>query len=305
MARLRRIDLPFCLYHVLSRTNSGDIAFTSLGEMRKFLGYLAKYAEIFSFRIHAWCLMSNHFHLLLESTEQGKLSELMRRLLTAYTVYYNRRYQRHGHLFQGRFKSYVVDKTGYFLELSRYIHLNPARGEKPQDARTYAGSSFKYYISGEGPLYLYMEEIISRFTGGTEDYVSFVLEGLEDEAGKPPITRRRFIGDPDFAKRYMKRVQSYETQRLKREKLEGESKKRYRDLADAIVSDIAGDYGLSVEQIKMGIKSRGLVGKVRKLCMKEIRKKLPWTYKEIAEYFHVRCAHTVQRNIQSIHSAKE
>ena len=141
---MHRIDLPFCLYHVISRTNSGEIAFTGKREMDKFLGYLEKYSKIFNFRIHAWCLMPNHFHLLLESTDQARLSELMRRLLTAYTIFCNRRRGRHGHLFQGRFKSFVVDKSEYLLELSRYIHLNPARMKKQVDPEIYYGSSLRF-----------------------------------------------------------------------------------------------------------------------------------------------------------------
>ena len=249
--------------------------------------------------------MPNHFHLLLESTQHGALSELMRRLLTAYTVYYNRRHQRHGHLFQGRFKSYVVDRTDYFLELSRYIHLNPARQENGQDPGTYPGSSFRYYKSGEGPPYLYDLEILSRFPGGREEYVSFVLEGLEDEEERPQISRRRFVGDPDFATRYLKRLESYEMERLNRGKCGELVRKPYQELADAIVSDIAHSFGLNVEQVRAGTRARGRLGRARKLSMAEIRKKLPWTYKEIGEYFHVESEQAVIYNVRSINSEQQ
>ena len=85
MARPKRIDLPLCLYHVHSRTNSGDAAFLDSKDKQKFLYYLEKYLVLLSFRVHAWCLMANHFYLLLESGERVGLSEFMRRLLTAYT----------------------------------------------------------------------------------------------------------------------------------------------------------------------------------------------------------------------------
>ena len=305
MARLSRINLPFCLYHVTSRTNSGDVAFTNPKEINKFLVYLAKYADIFAFRIHAWCLLPNHFHLLMESTGEEGLSELMRRLLTAYTIYYNRRHQRHGHLFQGRFNSYVVDKADYFLEVSRYIHLNPARNEKPSDPETYLGSSFRYYLRGHGPAFLYMTEILSRFPGGLNDYVHFVHEGLEKDAGLLPVSRRRFVGDPDFAQRFIKRIKSYESKRQNREKPGESAVNQEEDQADSITAGISQKFGFNVEQIKTGVRSRGKLGRVRKLCMAEIRNKLPWTYKKIGEYFHVHSVYAVQYNINAINTEHE
>jgi len=155
MTRPKRIDLSFSLYHILSRTNSGDTAFQDNKDRSKFLEYVSRYTQLFDYRIHAWCLMSTHFHLFLESDQVPQLSEFMRRLLTAYTVYYNRRHRRHGHLFQGRFKSYIVDKSDYFLSLSRYIHLNPRETERPQDPFRYQGSSLRYYIKGGEPNFLH------------------------------------------------------------------------------------------------------------------------------------------------------
>ena len=125
MARPKRIDLPFSLYHVLSGTNKRDKAFRDSRDENTFLSFVEKYSNIFSLRIHAWCLMPTFFHLLLETTDRPSLSEFMRRLLTAYTMYFNRRHKRNGYLLQGRFKSYIVDKTNYLLDLSRYIHLIP------------------------------------------------------------------------------------------------------------------------------------------------------------------------------------
>ena len=93
----------------------------------KFLGYLAEGAERYRIKVYCYVLMENHFHLVV-MTPEGKLSQWMHQLKTAYTVYFNRRHQVVGHLFQGRFKSTVIEAEKYLLEVSRYLHLNPVRG---------------------------------------------------------------------------------------------------------------------------------------------------------------------------------
>jgi len=93
----------------------------------KFLGYLAEGAERYRVKVYCYVLMENHFHLVV-MTPEGNLSQWMHQLKTAYTVYFNRRHQVVGHLFQGRFKSTVIEAEKYLLEVSRYLHLNPVRG---------------------------------------------------------------------------------------------------------------------------------------------------------------------------------
>lgn len=161
MSHLNRIDMPFSLYHIYFRTNSGDDACLYQWDREKFLKYMSRYLDIFEFRLHTFCILANHFHLFSESTQRPVLSEFMRRLLTANTVYLNRRGGRHGHLFQGRFKSHIVKKFFYLLALSRYIHLNPARLAKTWEPDRFAGSSLLCYINGREPQYLYTKEILS------------------------------------------------------------------------------------------------------------------------------------------------
>ncbi|MBN1902695.1 transposase [Candidatus Sumerlaeota bacterium] len=300
MARLKRIDLPFCLYHVMSRTNSGEIAFEGKREMGKFLGYLAKYAGIFSFRVHAWCLMPNHFHLLLESTDKEGLSELMRRLLTAYTLYYNKRRSRHGHLFQGRFKSFVVDKLGYLLEVSRYIHLNPVRTQKPVDPEKYAGSSLQFYLKNQGPPWLYMNEILSHFKGNTSLFSDFIKDGI-NKTDPPLISRRMFVGNDEFSKRFLKRMKNYEHKQKIMSKIPEVDKlvTQLEEKAEEIVRDIALNYGLDPARIKNGSRSRGRIFHARKACMIRIRDNIPWTYRQIANFFNIKSTNGVQKCIKA------
>ena len=290
MARPKRIDLPFSLYHVLSRTNSGDTAFADNIDRTKFLDYLAHYAELFSFRIHAWCLMPNHFHLLIESGGRPFLSEIMRRLLTAYTVYFNRRHRRHGHLFQGRFKSHLVDKTGYLLALSQYIHLNPARQTPSQDPEAYEGSSLFYYLKGSEPEFLHTAETLSFFKGDRAAYGRFVREGLTREI-KSAIIQQAYIGDGDFVRRIQRRSKYLQKvgSRAKSALMAIERKMEAWERAEAerLLKQIARQYGCSVEMIQRGRYMRGEVGQARMIAVVLLREHLPWTCGKIMEYLNL------------------
>ncbi|WP_298438587.1 transposase [Geobacter sp.] len=126
MPRAPRLDIPHLLHHVIVRGIERRDIFLDDEDRIRFLERLAKLLSETSTRCFAWLLMSNHFHLLLMPTVQP-LATLMRRLLTGYAVVYNRKYSRSGHVFQNRYKSIVCEEESYFLELVRYIHLNPLR----------------------------------------------------------------------------------------------------------------------------------------------------------------------------------
>lgn len=287
MSRPKRIDLPFCLYHVFSRTNSNDISFPDSRDMGKFFKYLGKYTRLFSYRIHAWCLMPNHFHLLMESSNQAAISEFMRRLLTAYTIYFNRRHVRHGHLFQGRFKSYVVDKAEYLLALSRYIHLNPSSWSKPREPQTYPGSSLRYYLQGGAPSFLYTDEILSWFKGDRKQYERYVMEGMNQET-KPQIMMQRYIGNQPFVRRLCQRIKQMDkvgsrTSRgqRKREKFlkESEDKK-----ANSLKNRVCDHFQVTPDLLTKGRRLRQDVGKARKVMILLLLEELPWSHKRIANY---------------------
>jgi REP-associated tyrosine transposase len=126
MARLLRVDRPGLWYHLTARGNEQRVTFRDARDRRHFLELLGQWVERFRIRLHAYVLMPNHYHLLAETTETN-LSQSMQWLNVSYTVWFNRRHQRVGHLFQGRFKSVIVDPQTWALGLSRYIHLNPVR----------------------------------------------------------------------------------------------------------------------------------------------------------------------------------
>ena len=130
MARPLRIQYPGAFYHVTTRGNEQKGIFRSARDRQKFLEYLESATTRYGARIHVYCLMSNHYHLLVE-TPEGNLSRIMSQVNGAYTTYFNTKRRRFGHLVQGRYKAILVEKEEYAEELSRYIHLNPVPSTTP------------------------------------------------------------------------------------------------------------------------------------------------------------------------------
>lgn len=297
MSRPLRIDLPFSLYHVISRSNSGECAFLDVHDHDKFLSYLAEYAALFYFKIHAFCLMSTHFHLLIESAEHPRLSELMRRLLTAYTVYFNRRHKRHGHLFQGRFKSYCVDKADYLLQVSRYIHLNPSDAPSPQDPESYGGSSLRYYIRGGAPEWLCEKEILGWFNQDRKKYAQFVREGLTEE-NVLPIHQQKFIGGEPFAIRIRQRL--LKGSAPKNEFSGGERNPDEIERAEKIIEAVARRFDCPPALIRGGRHGKTSLAGARSAAIFLLRRELPWSLSEIAAYLSLKSELSVLYHIRKI-----
>ena len=128
MARKLRVEYKGAIYHVTCRMlgNARSKLFIDAADRMRFLDSLAERVKQYNIRLYMYVLMNNHFHLVFE-TPEGNCSKFMHSLSTSYTVYYNLRHNRHGHLFDGRYKSKLVDGDEYLLSLSRYVHLNPVK----------------------------------------------------------------------------------------------------------------------------------------------------------------------------------
>jgi REP-associated tyrosine transposase len=144
MARPLRIQYPGAVYHVTHRGNERKNIFTSDDDRYQFLKILQTGQITYTVILHSYVLMDNHFHMLLE-TPRGNLAEFMRYLNITYTSYFNRTYRRSGHLYQGRYKSYLIEKEAYLSSVSRYIHLNPSRTRIVR--RKSANQQLKYLFS--------------------------------------------------------------------------------------------------------------------------------------------------------------
>ena len=162
MARPLRIEYEDAYYHVTSRGNERKNIFVSDKDREKFLDYLRSATERYSAVIHAYCLMNNHYHLLIQ-TPAGNLSQIMHHINGAYTTYYNVKRGRSGHLFQGRYRAILVEANAYAQELSCYIHLNPVRAGMVAKPEQYRWSSYLSYVQGKSEQEWLCTEFILGF----------------------------------------------------------------------------------------------------------------------------------------------
>ncbi len=146
MARPLRLDHPHTFYHVLSRGNERKKIFRGEDDCARFIDTLRRMVERFGIEVHAFVLMGNHYHLLLR-TKQANLSRAIQWLGGTYSVWFNRRHKRSGHLFQGRFKSFVIGDDRYFAAMCLYIHRNPLRAGLVKNLLDYPWSSFPCYMN--------------------------------------------------------------------------------------------------------------------------------------------------------------
>lgn len=204
MARQLRIEYPDAYYHVTARGNERKEIFKSDKDRVKFLSYLESAVKRYDAVIHAWCLMSNHYHLLVE-TPSGNLSQIMQHINGAYTNYFNTKRKRSGHLFQGRYKGILVEADEYALELSRYIHLNPVRIGFVNEPGDYKWSSFQEYAGKrKAPDWLSIEFILGYFDkseqAAQKQYIEFVEEvlGKEHESPLLQMVASTILGTPEF-----------------------------------------------------------------------------------------------------------
>ena len=205
MTRPLRIQYPGAFYHVFSRGNERKDIFFTDDDRELFLAALDECSRRFGVMLHSYCLMDNHIHLLLE-TKNSNLSNFMKYLLGVYTLRFNRLHKRVGHLFQGRYKAYLVEKDAYLLELSRYIHLNPVKAGISQLPESYPWSSMKYFLAKDAPFYLDRSFILSPFDS-PQSYHRFVVEGI-GQALNPfkGLIGGVILGSKEFAGQFKQRA---------------------------------------------------------------------------------------------------
>ncbi len=181
MSRPLRLDHAGALWHVTSRGNERREVFRDDEDRREFLRLLGRSVELFGWRLHAWVLMGNHYHLLV-GTPEATLSRGMRQLNGDYAQHFNRRHGRDGHVFQGRFKAILVQREAHLLEVARYVVRNPVRAGIVKSAEEWAWSSYRATAGIEpAPAWLdtsfLLEVFGSRRAAATNRYREFVGEG--------------------------------------------------------------------------------------------------------------------------------
>jgi putative transposase len=210
MARPLRLEFPGAIYHITSRGDRQEAIYEDDADRQQWLDILSRVCERYNWRVHAYCLMGNHYHIVLE-TADGNLSKGMRHLNGVYTQHFNRQHNRVGHVYQGRYKAILVEKDGYLLELSRYVVLNPVRARMIKTMDEWHWSSYLATI-GKLPLpaWLEVEWLLSQFSlqrnRARGRYIDFVREGI----GLPPVwddlRHQIYLGSEGFVNEHQKLV---------------------------------------------------------------------------------------------------
>ena len=211
MARPLRLEFAHALYHITSRGDRREDIYVDYADREAWLDVLAQVCKRFNWTVHAYCLMSNHYHLLVE-TPDANLSAGMRQLNGVFTQHVNRRHGRVGHVYQGRFKAIVVQKDAYLIELARYVVLNPVRAGMVADAGDWPWSSYAAMMAAANmprPDWLATDKLLAYFqTQGSvqpisrqraqQRYADHVRAGV----GLPPIwddlKNQIFLGNDAF-----------------------------------------------------------------------------------------------------------
>lgn len=201
MARRPRVFAPGLLYHVIVRGNHRQKTFTSESDYQAYLERLARYRRQYGYAIYAFCLMPNHVHLLVQSSAHP-LAKFMQGLQQSYTQYFNKRHEKTGHLFEGRYKAILCQEDPYLLELIRYIHLNPVRAGMVKTPEQYTHTGHHAYVQGKATEIIAPAKVLDML-GGSRGYRRFVQDGIDGGHQEEyyAVADQRFLGDQKFTEK--------------------------------------------------------------------------------------------------------
>ena len=274
MARPLRIEYEGAFYHVTARGNERRRIFFSRTDYEKFLTNLREAALRFSVVVHCYVLMGNHYHLIVE-TPKANLSTFMHAIQSGYTTYFNRKKGRSGHLFQGRFKSILVDADAYLLELSRYIHMNPVRVNLAETPQAYPFSSYRAFVDPQQETFVFRDLILSM-SHGHESYRRFVESALAEQAQNPSenIYGGMILGRKSFIKEVLRRLEDKDRKEVSHRRALHASAV---DLDD-IVARVAARFRISREAVRTSFPYRNY-------AVYLARKRTTLTNPQIGAYF--------------------
>lgn len=271
MSRPLRIEYPGAFYHVTSRGNEQKDIFRSKKDRERFLHYLETATGRYGAAVHAYCLMGNHYHILLE-TPLGNLSQIMRHINGAYTTYFNVKRKRAGHLFQGRYKAILVDADEYAKELSSYIHLNPVRSGMAEKPEEYTWSSYKYYVGkAKHPAWLKTDFILGYFdmkeSSAQKKYYRFVeiVIGKSYESPLKSVVASAILGNKVFVTEIIEKYIDREKRDRNLPTLRNLQKKRSIDEICTAVAKVAEDDKRLAKGMSIYIYHRYSGAKLRKI----------------------------------------
>ena len=214
MARPLRIEYDGALYHLTSRGNERKLVFKDDTDRNIFLDTLHKVTQRYNWLCHAYCLMNNHYHLVIE-TSDGNLSKGMRQLNGVYTQTFNKRHKRVGHIFQGRYKAILIQKESHLLEVCRYVVLNPVRAKTVTGAKEWRWSSYRATCGIDKPHpCLTTDWILGQFAKqkrtAEKKYKEFVEAGIGEKGIWRSVKGQSILGSDEFVEKLIGYVKGHE-----------------------------------------------------------------------------------------------
>ena len=270
MPRQRREFSKTGTYHIILRGNERKSIFLEEEDYQRFLQILANKKKDDSFLLYAYCLMTNHLHLLIREEKQN-ISQIMKRINIAYAYYFNKKYNRIGHVFQDRFKSESVDEESYLLLVIRYIHNNPLNAKMVDDPLIYPWSSYSLYLNEKKKGIVDKEDILTLFSSKIPKAIQFFQEfsqkpstsiGLEYKSDGFPIKEiTNYEQIYEYIRRYLKE------KNLKKESISNRQNRKYRN---ELILNLKKKSNFSIREIAkiLGL-NRGIVERI-KVCQRTV-----------------------------------
>ena len=284
MSRPQRIEFPGAYYHVMNRGRHRENVFEDDACFDGFLSILSDTSSRFGLVVHAYCLMNNHYHLLV-STPEGNLQRAMRHVGGVYTQFYNRHTGKDGALFRGRYKAILVDSDEYLLHLSKYIHRNPIEAAMVEELSAYRWSSYPAYIGKRrAESWLYCDEVYNQLTQKSTKkrrYKAYVEEAGHIEDINRFYSKNRLspvLGDKAFIDSVVQH-KSDSSEVPRRDRITA------RPSIDQIVRAVASEFDVELENIRTTKRGRGAKNEPRKVAMYLCAVKGGYTLTAIADYF--------------------
>jgi len=282
MARPLRIEYPGAFYHVTARGNERKRIYFAKKDYLKFREYIEDAQEKYGCVLHVYVFMTNHYHMILE-TPNANISKIMHFINGSYTNYINKKRDRSGHLFQGRYKSILIDRDNYLLELSRYIHLNPVRANIVEKPEEYINSSYRSYVGNRKDEIVHHDQILQMISAdekiAPKIYKQFVENGMGVDLENPflKIYGGSILGEKSFIKQALNTLKEGVLSRKEtshRKMLEPAFE------SDVIVNAVSNYFGIDKEVVLNDKKE------YRNLCIYIMKKYTGMTNGQIGQIFN-------------------
>ena len=299
MPRPLRIEYENACYHVMNRGRSRQNICHEEKYYQSFLNTLAEAHKRFGIQIQSYCLMKNHYHLLIK-TPEGNLGRAMRHINGLYTQRYNRMKKTDGSLFRGRYKAILVEEDSYQLQLSRYIHRNPLEAGVKEKLELYPWSSYAHYLGkAKSAEWLYPQEVLAQLNTQRhvfEKYQAYVAQGIDEELkqfyNKGNIVP--YLGSDSF------REWAYQQRKTDKYALTKEIQKIFRPSIESIISKTSRHFKVSKKSITQSQRGRVKNNIPRWVAMYLAQEMAAAKLKEIAEQFGLKSIGSIPTTIKKL-----